>query len=206
MSSERRKYELKARAERQAATRERIVAATMDLHQEVGPARTTVAEIARRAGVQRVTVYNHFPQDTELFAACQGHFLAANPPPDPAPAMEIADPRERLQAVLELFYSRYRATEPMSTAVQRDRTLVPALDALLAETMDVQLGGLADALSAGLDGGKHTRAMVALSLDFWTWRRLASEGLDDAAAAGAMAAAAAGRCPGSPGEDGIRPA
>ena len=53
MSSQMRKYELKARAEKQAATRRRIVEATSALHEEVAPARTTVAEIARRAGVQR---------------------------------------------------------------------------------------------------------------------------------------------------------
>ena len=67
MSSESRKYELKARAEKQADTRRRIVEATSELHEEVGPARTTVAEIARRAGVQRLTVYNNFPNETELF-------------------------------------------------------------------------------------------------------------------------------------------
>ena len=75
MSSEKRRYELKARAARQADTRERIVKATVDLHKEVGPARTTVAEIARRAWVQRLTVYNHFPEDSQLLAACQGHWL-----------------------------------------------------------------------------------------------------------------------------------
>src|ERR687884_1351338 len=82
MSTEKRTYELRARAERQAETRRRIAAATAELHQEVGPARTTIAEIARRAGVQRPTVYNNFPSERELFAACQAHFLAANPLPD----------------------------------------------------------------------------------------------------------------------------
>ncbi|MBV8944057.1 MAG: helix-turn-helix transcriptional regulator, partial [Solirubrobacterales bacterium] len=69
MSSEKRRYQLKARAESQRQTRERIVRATMELHREVGPAQTTIAEIARRAGVQRLTVYNHFPEEAELFEA-----------------------------------------------------------------------------------------------------------------------------------------
>jgi AcrR family transcriptional regulator len=68
-----RKYELKARADRQAETRRRITEATVALHEEVGPARTTVTEVARRAGVTRLTVYNNFPEERELFAACQGH-------------------------------------------------------------------------------------------------------------------------------------
>jgi hypothetical protein len=52
--AKKRAYELKARAQRQARTRQRIVEATMELHKEVGPARTTVAEVARRAGVHRL--------------------------------------------------------------------------------------------------------------------------------------------------------
>src|SRR3954469_15733070 len=69
-----RRYELKERARRQEETRQRIVDATVALHREVGPARTTVAEVARRAGVGRVTVYNHFPDDVSLLAACSAHF------------------------------------------------------------------------------------------------------------------------------------
>src|ERR687894_850691 len=98
MSTQKRKYELRARAERQAETQRRIAAATSRLHAEVGPARTTVAEIARRAGVQRLTVYKNFPTEYELFAACQRHFLTENPPPDPSRALAIADPGERLDA------------------------------------------------------------------------------------------------------------
>ena len=191
MSSEKRSYELKVRAERQAETRRRIAAATAELHTEVGPARTTVAEIARRAGVQRLTVYNNFPDETELFAACQQHFLDENPRPDYAAALRIEDPEVRLEAVLADLYGWYRRTEPMSTNVRRDRELVPALDALMAETTEVALSSLADLLAAGFaEGGRPrrpVRAAVALALDFWTWRRLSREGLGDRAAARLMA-------------------
>src|ERR1700680_2796204 len=95
MSTQTRKYALKARAETQAETRRRIVEATSALHEEVGPARTTVAEIARRAGVQRLTVYNHFPNEEGLFAACSDHWLAQNPPPDPSAALALAKPASR---------------------------------------------------------------------------------------------------------------
>ena len=130
MSIQKRKYELRARAERQRDTRRRIAAAAAELHEEVGPARTTVAEIARRAGVQRLTVYKNFPDEYELFAACQRHFLAENPPPDPTEALAIADAGERLDAVLRPLYRWYRRTERMSANVRRDRAIVPALDAL----------------------------------------------------------------------------
>jgi AcrR family transcriptional regulator len=201
MSSEKRRYELKARAARQADTRERIVRATVDLHHEVGPARTTVAEIARRAGVQRLTVYNHFPEDSQLLAACQGHWLTEHPPPDPGPALALDDPADRLRAVLVALYRWYRATEPMAGLVRRDRGLVPALDSLLGETMDVRMADLSRALAAGFvrsgRSAKRTQAAVALAVDFWTWHRLCREGLsdDDAAEVMTHAVAAAGTPP-----------
>ena len=191
MSTQKRKYELRARAERQAETRRRIAAATSRLHAELGPARTTVAEIARRAGVQRLTVYKNFPTEYELFAACQGHFLAENPPPDPSPAFAIADPGVRLEVVLLELYRWYRRTERTSANVRRDREILPALDSLMANTTDVATAELAQALSADFaDRGRArrpVRAAVALALDFWTWRRLAREGLNDPAAARLMA-------------------
>ena len=192
MSRQKRKYELRERAERQRETRRRIAAATAELHEEVGPARTTVAEIARRAGVQRLTVYKNFPHEYELFAACQRHFLAEHPPPDPSAALALADPGERLEAVLNQLYGWYRRTERTSANVRRDREIVPALDSLLAETMDARTAALAENLAAGFVEGarprREIRAGVALALDFWAWRRLAKEGLTDAAAARLMAA------------------
>jgi AcrR family transcriptional regulator len=167
-----RKYELKARAEKQAETRRRITDATVQLHEEVGPAQTTVAEVARRAGVTRLTVYNNFPEERELFAACQGHWLELHPPPR-------YDPSEGAEAVLRSLYGWYRETARMAENVRRDRAAVPALDALMSDTADAQLAGLAQALGGG--------PLTALALDFWTWRRLMAEGLGDDEAAALMA-------------------
>jgi AcrR family transcriptional regulator len=190
MSSEKRKYEQKVRAERQQETRTRIVEAAASLHQEVGPARTTVAEIARRAGVQRLTVYNHFPEEGELFAACQGHFLAKNPPPDFGPAFAHEDPVERVRAVLQVLYESYRAGESMTAKTLRDRSALPALDALMEQTMDAPLDQLASALATPFKTrgrrAQRLKTVLVLALDFWTWHRLKREGLDDAAAASLM--------------------
>jgi AcrR family transcriptional regulator len=188
--------QLKARATSQRQTRERIVQATMELHEAVGPARTTIAEIARRAEVQRLTVYNHFPQETELFGACQAHWLALHPPPDPAGAFALPDPVERLQAVLRGYYGWYRAAAPMAEKIQRDRGAVAALDELMRHTADAGLDQLADALAAGFPGraraAERQGALIRLALDFWTWRRLDHEGLHDEDAANLMARAVAG--------------
>lgn len=193
MSIEKRKYELKVRAERQNETRERIVAATVALHEEVGPARTTVAEIARRAGVQRLTVYNNFPDEHQLFAACQQHFFAEHPLPDLTAAFALDDPADRLHALLRSLYAWYRANEQTIGNVERDRALLPALDALLARSNDVQFAALLNACLAGWSLRRsrklRLRAAIAVALDFWTWRLMAQTGLDDLAAADLMARA-----------------
>jgi AcrR family transcriptional regulator len=190
VSSQTRKYALKARAEHQSATRRRIVEATASLHTEVGPARTTVAEIARRAGVQRLTVYNHFPDEKELFDACGAYWLSENPPPDPSVALATKNPTERLRAVLVPLYSWYRDTSRTIENMQRDRLVMPPLDAVMKIRLDRQLDDLSTALSAGFTKGSQSkqgvRAAVALAVDFWTWRRLAAEGMSDAGAAALM--------------------
>src|SRR5688572_5888882 len=102
-----RKYELKRRAERQAETRRRIVDATVGLHTSVGPARTTISAIAERAGVERHTVYAHFPDERALFQACSTHWRELHPLPDSARWESIADPQRRLRAALQDVYAWY---------------------------------------------------------------------------------------------------
>jgi AcrR family transcriptional regulator len=181
---------MKVRAERQQQTRRRIVDATVALHQEVGPARTTVAEIARRAGVRRMTVYDHFPDDGDLFAACQARFLADHPVPDLTEALAEADAGARVRAVLRALYRSYRARAPMTEKVLRDRGALPALDALMQRTMDAQLNHLSDALANGFGPrgarGRRLRAVLSIALDFFTWQRLTHNGLSDDAAAALM--------------------
>ncbi len=180
VSTQKRKYELKARANAQEATRARIAAAAAALHEEVGIGQTTVADIARRAGVQRLTVYNHFPDLNALLPACTAHWLEQHPRPDLD--FTIKDPAERLRAALTALYGWYRDGAPMQRRVLGERASVPEVDAWLARSGDVALAEMTAALSPGLN-----RPVVALALDFWTWSRLDREGLDDAAAAALMA-------------------
>lgn len=192
MSSETRKYELKARAESQRETREQIARVAAELHEEKGVANTTVAEIARRAGVTRLTVYNHFADLGELIPACAAHYETRHPPPDLEGALAIAEPGERARATLAPLYAWYRETEPMFGKLFSDRSRVPELDRFMAENIDRFQAHLAAGLAAGSGRGRRAerrRALISLALDFWTWRRLRDEGLDDEAAADLMAAA-----------------
>src|SRR3954466_12921671 len=139
MSTQKRKYELKARAEAQQAPRERIAAAAASLHEEVGVARTTVADIARRAGVQRLTVYNHFPDLQALLPACTAHWLAEHPQPDLGAAFALEQPAERLRTALAALYRWYRETAPMQRRIFGERATVPEIDAWLAQSADPML-------------------------------------------------------------------
>jgi AcrR family transcriptional regulator len=189
-----RKYELKARAESRERTRRRIAKAAAELHEKVGPAATTVAEIARRAGVSRLTVYKHFPDNASLYEACSAHYRAEHPLPDLEPALAIEDPVDRVRSVLALVYGEfYRETQRMIRNLSRDRGFDPALDALMEKTRDAFLDWLAGELAGGFEppSGDQLRAIIGLALDFWTWDRLTGEGLDDDEAASVMTDAVA---------------
>ena len=191
MSSETRKYELKARAETQRETRERIAAVAAGLHEEKGVASTTVAEIARRAGVTRLTVYNHFPSLDDLLPACAAHYGERHPMPDFTAALALTDDRARVRAALGAVYSWYREVEPMFSKLFSDRATVPELDRFMSGGVDRMQANLATGLAKGFGArGKRAerlRAMLRVAVDFWTWRRLTGEGLDDEAAAELMA-------------------
>ena len=191
MSTRIRKYELKARAESQRETRERIATATAELHEEKGVANTTVAEIARRAGVTRLTVYNHFADLSELLPACAAHYERLHPIPDFGSVLAQEDAADRVRGVLARLYGWYRETEPMYGKLFGDRASVPELDRFLEQNIDRMLAELADdvATAFAVRGRRADRlhALVRVALDFWTWRRLAGEGLDDRAAADLLA-------------------
>src|SRR3954451_11758485 len=131
MSPERRQYRKQQRAADEERTRRRITEATVALHETVGPLHTTVKAVAERAGVQRATVYRHFPDEGALFAACSAHWLERHDPPDPAPWAAIADPDERLRVALGAMYRFYREGEAMMANVRRDEAYVETLAPLL---------------------------------------------------------------------------
>ena len=171
----RRRYQLKKRAESMADTRQRIAAAAVDLHGTVGPARTTMSAVADRAGVQRHTVYRHFPTESDLFGACSAHFFREHPLPDPAPWRDLDDPRQRLQQALEDLYRYYEVTEQMFSNVLRDAELVEALRPTLIP-MQEYLGEVAEVLATGWGvRGRRKRLLESAThhaIDFQTWRSL----------------------------------
>lgn len=180
-----RRYTLKQRAESQEETRRRIVEATVDLHGTVGPRDTTISAIADKAGVQRLTVYRHFPDETELFKACTSHWLALNPPPDPA-SWAGRQGLERVRAATASLYRYYRGTEQMWAASYRDAPEVPALQEPMKQALgylSTVAADLAGHLQPDLDPAAWRHTTLAHAVAFATWQSLARQDLEDDAIA-----------------------
>lgn len=177
--TKKRTYELRKRADQVEETRRRITEATVELHRTVGPAATQISEIARRAGVQRVTVYNHFPDNTALFAACSAHWRALHPAPDPVAWLSISEPGERLRLGLCELYAWYRETEPMMANILRDADIVPAMRPFVEQGVGGYLDAvrriLGGSIRARLRGRRRARTDAALraATDFHVWRSFA---------------------------------
>ena len=166
-----RRYEQRRRAERQAETRRRIVEATVDLHTSVGPSRTSIAAIADRAGVQRHTVYAHFPDERALFDACTRHWAETHPFPDVEAWRSVADPEKRLRHALSELYDWYEGVEHDLALFRRDVSLVPAY-AFRVEEQAAVYAAAADVLAHDLPRTRTVRAAIGHALDFETWRSL----------------------------------
>ena len=168
-----RTYTLKRRAEQQAETRRRIVEAAVELHGSVGPALTTLSMVAERAGVQRHTLYAHFPDERSLHFACSGLFFERDPLPDAEPWRAITDPSERLRVGLRAIYDWYERNAELTACVLRDAQHHAPTREVTALRVEPAMAAYRDILGAKLNAKQ--RALLQLALSFFTWRTLAGE-------------------------------
>lgn len=174
-----RTYRLGRRVDAMTETRQRITEATVQLHGTVGPARTTISSIAELAGVQRQTVYRHFPAEEELFAACSAHYWERHPWPDPASWRSGDSVHARIAEALARFYAFYADVEPMLANVLRDAPVVPYIEkvglASYAEFLDGIARDLVATCAPPRDNRKAVAAAVRHALAFSTWQSLVRE-------------------------------
>ncbi len=170
--------ERRTRAEQMLETRTLIVEAAVHLHTTLGPARTNVSTIAARAGVQRHTVYAHFPEMVDLFRACSGLWAERNPFPDITRWAAIENPMKRLAVALDEVYDYWERTDADLAAILPGSERLPEM----AEPLQAWKDGLthaARALAAGWpsveERGRCTRAAIAHALGLETWRSLVAE-------------------------------
>ena len=162
---------IRAQASRQSSGRNAPADRRRDdeLHEERGAAETTISEIAKRAGVGRVTVYRHFPDEEALYAACSGHYFSQHPFPDLERWRQIPLPADRLRVALRETYAWHAENQQMigmALAEARDLPLMAPYHGYWASACDV--------LAAPWDvhGRRRSilRATIALALSFDTHR------------------------------------
>lgn len=175
-----RSYNKVRRAEGEAETRSRIVDALIRLHEEIGPSRTTISAVAAEAGVERLTVYRHFPDEHAMLTACSSRWAELNPLP---PISEASTPAQVRRALIAL-YAWYRRNARMLAQLAADAERVPFVRENSAEA-----ARYLDALTAALERAwprrtAHRRATLRHALEFSTWRSLTQlAGSDEKAAA-----------------------
>jgi AcrR family transcriptional regulator len=180
-----RTYTLKRRAEQQADTRRRIVEAAVDLHTRVGPASTTFSMVAEQAGVQRHTLYAHFPDERSLVMACSGLAMERSPLPDAAPWRDIGDRSERLRTGIAAVYGWFEHNAQLAACVLRDAEVSPLVKEVAQLRMGPHFTAYHEVLGTTLN--QKQRAMLHVALSFFTWRGLVREcGLKPAAAVRTM--------------------
>lgn len=168
-----REYVMKKRAEKQAETRRRIVEATIGLHSSVGPALTTFSMVAERAGVQRHTLYAHFPDDRSLLLACSGRHLERDPLPEVEAWRIINDPEQRLRTGLGAIYAWYQRNADLTAHIVRDAEVHPVTQEIVELRVRPAMASYMEVLGAGLTA--QQRPVLALALSFHTWRTLSRD-------------------------------
>jgi AcrR family transcriptional regulator len=180
-----RAYTLKRRAEQLENTRRKIVAAAVELHGSLGPGRTTISMVAERAGVQRHTLYAHFPDERSLYLACSGLAFERDPLPDAEAWRAIKSPREKLRVGLREIYDWYERNAGLVACALRDAEYHALTREIAALKYAPQMTAYHEVLGKSLTGKQ--RPLLHLALSFFTWRTLVLEsGLKQDAAVSAM--------------------
>jgi AcrR family transcriptional regulator len=178
----RRSYRLKDRAKTQADTRERIVSATLQLHDEQGVAATSFVDIAKRAGIGAATVYRHFPTLGSLVAACGAHVWKEMNPPVPEQASElfkdVGSTKDRLQHLVDEVDGFYRRGALRLTAAYADRQLIPELDQFLRAVEAGVYALVREAVKDEILPDAVLQLVVAL-MEFPVWASMQKIAVDD---------------------------
>ena len=161
------------RAEALEDTRARILAASMELHDEKGVAATSMSDVADRAGVAVSTVLRHFPTVGDLVAFCGMHVWAEMKPPTPDTVATVYDGAqtfderlERLVTEIDAFYSR---SAPRLKKAAQDIDKVPELAAFLGAVSAGVNALIEEGLTDHPEKAKAVEVVAAImQVDAWT--------------------------------------
>ncbi|MGD9711435.1 MAG: TetR/AcrR family transcriptional regulator, partial [Thermomicrobiales bacterium] len=138
-----------------------------------------------RAGVERLTVYRHFPDERAIFGACSSQWELQHPLPDPAEWSSIPDPHERLRTGLGALYDYYQDAWPMLFSVLRDAPQVPEMSEVVQDYAQ-RAQRIVDSLSPSPSPDDEQRAAIQMAADPFAWNALSRSGLSTDRAAALM--------------------
>lgn len=153
------------RAAQREFTRNRLVEAAIEVFAEKGYARTTVDDIAERAGSTRATFYLHFKAKSDLLSELIGrgerhyHKIYQNLSP-------IAQ-RPTLAGVrmwLSVAMAEWKSVASLSRPVHEAASIEPEVNDILEARSNGQIAELADALRAGVPSLSAPDAEVYASI------------------------------------------
>jgi len=192
----RRRYRLGRRAEAAAATRRRIVEATIQVHDEQGITRTSVRDVAHRAGVSPATVLNHFPDMRDLVRACGQLSSEQFPMPTEAVLAGARDAADAVRLAARALFTWWEQMGPGWDHLQIDRRTLPEVDAWLLD-VDRRHRALV-ARAAGDDVPEAVISVLTALTSRGAWQSLHASGLDPEQAAAEVARVFTGSVSGRP--------
>lgn len=171
-----RKYSMDSRTAAVAETRQRIIDATVQLHDEQGISGTSMQDVADRAGVALATVYRHFPTVDELVPACGGRSLELNPLPTSSVFEGLESGEERISRLVKDLHANYARGARTYEVGFAEAVTMPVVAQFMAE-----MSSYISMLVAGAAEPFHpasSQMQLATGLcDFRVWRSLLHSGL-----------------------------
>jgi AcrR family transcriptional regulator len=169
-----RKYELGKREAAREATRERIIAATFELHREKGVVATSMHDIAARSDVALRTVYNHYPTIDDLVRGCGRKVTALLAPPTPAIFDRIDTLDERLRVMIDALFAMYERGGDYIDLARREQAIVRPLAPFVEADADARTGLAREALRPFTTRAHEVSAVAGLS-DYYVWKALTQQ-------------------------------
>ncbi len=163
-------------------TRERIVAATVEAHRELGIQATSWEEIARRAGVGIGTVYRHFRSLEDLLPAC-GQIveqIMALPTADEIHLAfeQTSSIRSRTAKLVFLVFDLYERAGPFIHNIDAEREQLPQLEPW-HRTINSTLDALLEQALRPLEPNRAQLQATRALLDLRTWQAFTQRNLSN---------------------------
>jgi AcrR family transcriptional regulator len=159
----------RTQAERTAATRERLLDATIDCLIDVGYARATTTLIAERAGVSRGAQLHHFPSRATLMADAVDHLARRRVEEAGREIARLPEGGDRVRTTLDAIWdgqagALFEASLELWVAARTDRELRERLQPVESRLLEILMESAAEAFGPRIAERDDFEQLVLLAL------------------------------------------